>query len=144
MTGGHGAVPSPASSGGHEDDHSQRLYVSQYLYQALIIANDRLDHWLSANASMAVGSLTGPQLDTNVFQPLPNPSFDPSIMMNPAPAPSPFTQQWDMSMTPAVQMDWTQPVQGQFGGEMLMPGIPVEGGENSDEYWNALIDGESI
>lgn len=27
MTGGHGAVPSPASSGGHEDDHSQRLYV---------------------------------------------------------------------------------------------------------------------
>ena len=25
---GHGAVPSPASSGGHEDDHSQRLYVS--------------------------------------------------------------------------------------------------------------------
>lgn len=25
--GAHGAVPSPASSGGHEDDHSQRLYV---------------------------------------------------------------------------------------------------------------------
>lgn len=25
--GAHGAIPSPASSGGHEDDHSQRLYV---------------------------------------------------------------------------------------------------------------------
>jgi hypothetical protein len=108
-------------------------------------ANIRLDHWLSANASMAVGSLTGPQIDTNAFQPLPNPSFDPNIMMNPAPALSPFpqTQQWDMGMTPGaqMQMDWSQPVQ--FGGEVVLP-TGLEGGqENSDEYWNALIDGES-
>lgn len=27
LGGAQGAVPSPASSGGHEDDHSQRLYV---------------------------------------------------------------------------------------------------------------------
>lgn len=95
---------------------------------------------------MAVGSLTGPQLDTNAFQPLPNPSFDPNVMMNPAPAPSPFTQQWDMGLTPTVQMDWSQPIQGQFGtvgGDKVLPGVVEGGQENSDEYWNALIDGKS-
>jgi len=61
-------------------------------------------------------------------------------MMNPAPAPSPFNpQQWDIPM----QMDWNQPIQGQFGTDTVFPGVPVEGGENSDEYWNALIDGMS-
>lgn len=91
---------------------------------------------------MAVGSLTGPQLDANPFQPLPNPSFDPNVMMNPAPALSPFpqSQQWDMGTT-SMQMDWSQPVQFN-GGEMIM--VPEGGGENSDEYWNALIDGESL
>lgn len=42
-----------------------------------------------------------------------------------------------------MQMDWNQPIQGQFGTDTVFPGVPVEGGENSDEYWNALIDGKS-
>jgi hypothetical protein len=108
------------------------------------MTDDRLDHWLSANASMAVGSLTGPQLDTAPFQPLPN-AFDPNVMMNPTTAPSPFsTQQWDMG---SMQVDWNQPAPVQFGNgsDMVFPGVPIEGGqENSDEYWNALIDGEFI
>jgi len=104
------------------------------------MANNRLDHWLSANASMAVGSLTGPQLDTAPFQPLPN-TFDPNVMMNPTTAPSPFsTQQWDMG---SMQVDWNAPPPVQFGGDVVFP--VIEGGqENSDEYWNALIDGKSI
>jgi hypothetical protein len=91
---------------------------------------------------MAVGSLTGPQLDTTPFQPLPN-TFDPNVMMNPITAPSPFsTQQWDMG---SMQVDWNAPPPVQFGntGDMVFP--VIEGGqENSDEYWNALIDGESF
>jgi hypothetical protein len=155
---GHGAVPSPASSGGLEDDHSQRLcvlfFISLMLHSLLCsplcfplggwlryMADNRLDHWLSANASMAVGSLTGPQLDTTPFQPLPN-TFDPNVMMNPTTAPSPFsTQQWDMG---SMQVDWNAPPPVQFGntGDVVFP--VIEGGqENSDEYWNALIDGES-
>jgi len=157
MVGGHGAIVSPASSGGQEDDHSQRLYVKVTLC-ILDLAYIRLDHWLSANASMAVGSLTGPALDTNAFTPLANPNqFDQTTLMNPT-LTSPFpNQQWDMNtnmnmnMTPGVNlnmgMDWSQPntqIQGQFGtvGDIL-PGVPEVGQENSDEYWNALIDGES-
>jgi len=104
------------------------------------MADDRLDHWLSANASMAVGSLTGPQLDTAPFQPLPN-TFDPNVMMNPTTAPSPFsTQQWDMG---SMQVDWNAPPPVQFNGDVVFPGVIEGGQENSDEYWNALIDGES-
>ncbi|WVQ94574.1 hypothetical protein IAU59_001654 [Kwoniella sp. CBS 9459] len=40
----HGGITqSPASTGSHEDDHSQKL----------------LDHWFTANTSMAVGSMSG-------------------------------------------------------------------------------------
>jgi len=91
---------------------------------------------------MAVGSLTGPQLDTTPFQPLPN-TFDPNVMMNPASAPSPFSApQWDMG---SMQVDWNQPPPVQFGGtgDVVFPGVIEGGQENSDEYWNALIDGKS-
>jgi hypothetical protein len=132
------------------------------------IADTRLDHWLSANASMAVGSLTGPALDSTAFQPMPNPnSFDPNVMINPNPtlsSPYPTTGQgWDLNMTPSVNMDWSQPqtlnqMQGQgqvqfgtlgadnglaFGATGVMVAEGGGGGENSDEYWNALIDGMS-
>lgn len=165
LVGGHGAIVSPASSGGQEDDHSQRLYVTQAQLGLLYVsvADPRLDHWLSANASMAVGSLTGPALDTNAFTPLPNPIQFDQTLMNPtltSPFPNQQQQQWDMNtnvnmnMTPGVNlsMDWSQPntntnmqIQGQFGtvGDGL-PGLPEAGQENSDEYWNALIDGESM
>jgi hypothetical protein len=119
------------------------------------IAYIRLDHWLSANASMAVGSLTGPALDTNAFTPLPNPiQFDQTLMNPTLTSPFPNQQQWDMNtnmnmnMTPGVNlnMDWSQPntnTQVQTVGDVF-PGIPEGGQENSDEYWNALIDGESM
>ena len=43
-----------------------------------------------------------------------------------------------------MQVDWNAPPPVQFGntGDVVFP--VIEGGqENSDEYWNALIDGES-
>jgi hypothetical protein len=123
----------------------------------------RLDHWLSANASMAVGSLTGPALDTNAFLPMPNPQQFDQMMPNPtlsSPYPSGTNpnQTWDMgtSMSMGMGMDWSQPtpqpstqVQGQFSMDGMMVGTPMGmdngvGQENSDEYWNALIDGKSF
>ena len=128
---------------------------------------------------MAVGSLTGPQLDQSGFMnvvPTNTDSFDPSTMLSTNPTLSssfPASQQtWDAGMTPGMtgNIDWSQPqqaptptpqtLQSQFmnmGGEMLGLGSGTGGigaavgmsdngvgQENSDEYWNALIDGQSI
>lgn len=126
---------------------------------------------------MAVGSLTGPQLDQSGFMNVvPNTiaehQFDPDTMLsNPTLSTSfPASQGWDagMGLTPGMSgnMDWSQPsqqpaatptpqtLQSQFmsmgNGETLSGtgmgmcmGDGGVGAENSDEYWNALIDGMS-
>lgn len=128
---------------------------------------------------MAVGSLTGPQLDQSGFMNVvPNnvnintDTFDPSTMLNANPTLSssfPASQQtWDAGMTPGMtgNVDWSQPqqaptpqtLQSQFmamgndptlglGGNGAGAGMGMAdsggGQENSDEYWNALIDGQS-
>lgn len=100
-----------------------------------------------------------------------NQSFDPSSLMNTNPtlsSPFPTAQQsWDVAMTPGMSgnIDWSQPAEvsmpqtllSQYsnmgadtagngvGGGNVPGGMVAEGTgqENSDEYWNALIDGKS-
>ena len=131
----------------------------------------RLDHWLNTNTSMAVGSMPGiaPPLDVTGlgYMPLatmPGPPLNPVPFQGLFPATpagmgmiNPNTWTEDMSNatmpngppTTSTMTDFG-PVQG-FGAapgldgmQMGAMGVPlVEGtGENSDEYWNALIDGE--
>lgn len=115
---------------------------------------------------MAVGSLSGPNIDSSSFMPVmpnTNATFDPSSMVNPNPTlSSPFptnAQSWDVAMTPSnmgMGIDWSQTpqtLQSQFAATGGDTGLALgsgsgamigEGGgqENSDEYWNALIDGK--
>lgn len=137
----------------------------------------RLDHWLSANASFAVGSINGttPAFDPTgaSYLPLSMTSFDPSFstannqpnmglnQTMPTFAGTPWS---DMTSAPIPTVpantgggEWGMPasnaptpIQGSFGTSGLDGGglgtgmIGVAEGvgqENSDEYWNALIDG---
>jgi hypothetical protein len=141
---------SPASTGSHEDDHSQRL----------------LDHWLNANHSLAVGSINGqaPPLDPAGLGYLPMPPLPQGLSEqfsfgNFTPAPVPGMQPWSDPSLP--QMHSGVPVPNPapdtfgFGGPQQFGSTGLEGalsgtgvvapsveGENSDDYWNALIDGE--
>lgn len=109
--------------------------------------------------------MSGPTLDTTTFMAAANQPFDPNTIPNLNADPtlsSPFptqnnTQQWDMGMTPSVpgNMDWSQmpqTLQSQFAAGNGDTGLALGSGtgavvaegagqENSDEYWNALIDG---
>ncbi|WWC68905.1 uncharacterized protein I206_102841 [Kwoniella pini CBS 10737] len=156
----HGGITqSPASTGSHEDDHSQKL----------------LDHWINANTSMAVGSVNGvvPALDSSGMSYLPMPSMStptappggfnnmslgpgPGLAATPGSLPG-YSNQF-MEETPGSTTGLIGPP-GEFGypnqfgfmggvGDIAMGNIPLAGGvplepgtENSDEYWNTLIDG---
>lgn len=96
--------------------------------------------------------------------PNPNQTFDPQAMINANPNPTlsspfPVTQHWDTAMTPGMTgMDWSQTpqtLQSQFATTSGDTGLALGSGagaivsenagqENSDEYWNALIDGEYL
>ncbi|WVQ83484.1 hypothetical protein IAT38_005625 [Cryptococcus sp. DSM 104549] len=162
----HGGITqSPASTGSHEDDHSQKL----------------LDHWINANTSLAVGgSINGtlPSLDSNGLGYLPIPGMStpgapvpgPGGSINPmampggpnAPGLTPgSTMGYPGSAGPGYMDETSSNFMGhtpdggfaypnQFGllavesggqGGSRMPGEMGLGAENSDEYWNALIDG---
>jgi hypothetical protein len=151
---------SPASSGGHEDDHSQRL----------------LDHWLSANSTMAVGGgpasipldhalgyLPGMPLPLNAtpggpggpgagsmtpgaFPTTPagfvntpvlggfmwgeDPLAGPSLPHNPGPG-SVGSVGETFPVAPSSGLD----------GTVLGVGALGDGDGTGDEYWNTLIDG---
>ncbi|WWC59894.1 uncharacterized protein I303_102456 [Kwoniella dejecticola CBS 10117] len=157
----HGGITqSPASTGSHEDDHSQKL----------------LDHWINANTSMAVGSVNGvvPALDPTGgmgYLPIPsmstptappgginNMSLGPGPGLAPTPGSLPGYSNQFLEETPTSTTGFIGPP-GEFGypnqfgfmggvgdiamGTTPLPGsLPIEPGtENSDEYWNTLIDG---
>lgn len=162
--GASGMMQSPASSGGHEEDHSQRL----------------LDHWLSANSNLAVGAMpTGPIMDPTMgggagYMPMPMGPLSvtpmPSTPGFGAPTPGPMSApagaggsglgssfMWGasgddtlgaaahhnsvgdttFSFPPSAGLDGTVLGVGSVG----MGGGADGSGENSDEYWNTLIDG---
>ncbi|KAK8861265.1 hypothetical protein IAR55_002084 [Kwoniella newhampshirensis] len=166
----HGGITqSPASTGSHEDDHSQKL----------------LDHWINANTSLAVGaSINGqmPTLESTAMGYLPSamPSQSginpmglpggPAIASSSAGGITPVSVQGygfmggdgDPSFVgPSPSAEFTlypggtggpfgmMPIDnGGAGGNMMSLGMGMGGGitlepgtENSDEYWNALIDG---
>ncbi|OCF78216.1 hypothetical protein I204_00153 [Kwoniella mangroviensis CBS 8886] len=160
----HGGITqSPASTGSHEDDHSQKL----------------LDHWINANTSMAVGSINGavpaidpiggmgylpiPSMSTPSAAPggLNNMSLGPGPGLAPTPGSMPSFSNQFAEDTPSSTVGFIGPP-GEFGypnqfglmggvGDVVMGntplpgGIPIEpGAENSDEYWNTLIDGEYL
>ncbi|OWZ26228.1 hypothetical protein C361_07060 [Cryptococcus neoformans Tu259-1] len=148
----HGGInQSPASTGSHEDDHSQKL----------------LDHWINANTSLAVGgSSTGgalPVLDTSGIGYLPLPTMSgamtpmglpggPGFTSNPAFAgyggQAIMEDDGNNFMGHHSTSEFTYP--NQFG-MLAVEGTGVDVGngrtghdsgvENSDEYWNTLIDG---
>lgn len=143
---------SPASSQ-HEEDHSQRL----------------LDQWLSANASLAGGGIGGPALAVEPpsgggmgyllgglgsMAPVPA-SFGPgtpgSFSASATPVqplggfvwPHPHSAEETLANAPSVDSSFAFPLGGGGGATGLdgnVMGIGAEG-ENSDEYWNTLIDG---
>lgn len=148
----HGGInQSPASTGSHEDDHSQKL----------------LDHWINANTSLAVGGSSSggplPVLDTSGMGYLPLPTMSGAMTpiglpggpaLTPNPAFAGYGGQAIMEeggnnfMGHHLTGEFTYP--NQFG--MLAVegnGVGVGNGragldsgvENSDEYWNTLIDG---
>ncbi|KAL0242193.1 hypothetical protein I308_105822 [Cryptococcus tetragattii IND107] len=148
----HGGInQSPASSCSHEDDHSQKL----------------LDHWINANTSLAVGGPSSggplPVLDASGMGYLPLPAM--SGAMTPMGLPGGPS----LTPNPAFAGYGGQPIMEESGnnfmghhstGEFTYPNqfgmLAVEGTgagvgsgragldsgvENSDEYWNTLIDG---
>ncbi|BEJ11219.1 hypothetical protein CspHIS471_0106410 [Cutaneotrichosporon sp. HIS471] len=126
------AIQSPSA---HEEDHSQRL----------------LDQWLSANASLAGGGIGGPALaveppGVNYLMAglggmaLVPASFPATPNLN-APTPVPMGGfVWPhadetLASAPSVESSFAFPPAGLDGTALGDPG------ENSDEYWNTLIDG---
>ncbi|WVN87249.1 uncharacterized protein L203_102426 [Cryptococcus depauperatus CBS 7841] len=145
----HGGITqSPASTGSHEDDHSQKL----------------LDHWINANTSLAVG---GPfscvplsSVGTTGMSYLPlltmsNPvspmgiSGEPRLTPNPSASgcSSRYMEEGGLNFMGHSAVDYSYPnhfslpaIEGINPG--AGPGRNVElRTDNSDEYWNALIDG---
>lgn len=146
------AIQSPASS--HEDDHSQRL----------------LDQWLSANASLAGGGIGGPALAVETpggaggqmgwlgglggmgvpatFGPG-GPATPGSFSASATPVQQLGGFVWAQGPedtlvqgAPSVDSSFAFPLAG--GGTGLdgtVVGVSGGEGENSDEYWNTLIDG---
>ncbi|KLT39360.1 hypothetical protein CC85DRAFT_265546 [Cutaneotrichosporon oleaginosum] len=140
-------IQSPASSG-HEEDHSQRL----------------LDQWLSANASLAGGGIGGPALA--VEPPSSGVGYLMAGLGGMAPVPASFgpgpgtpgsfsasqtpvqlggfvwPQHGDDALNaPSVDSSFAFPVPA-TGLDGTVLGVGGEAGvENSDEYWNTLIDG---
>lgn len=141
-------MQSPASSG-HEEDHSQRL----------------LDQWLSANASLAGGGIGGPALA--VEPPSSGVGYFMAGLGGMAPVPASFGPgtpgSFSASQTPvqplggfvwphgggddtlanapSVDSSFAFPVPA-AGLDGTVLGVAGEAGvENSDEYWNTLIDG---
>ncbi|KIR40039.1 hypothetical protein I307_04861 [Cryptococcus deuterogattii 99/473] len=148
----HGGInQSPASTCSHEDDHSQKL----------------LDHWINANTSLAVGGPSSggplPVLDASGMGYLPLPA------MSGAMTPMGLPGGPGLTPNPAFAGYGGQPIMEESGnnfmghhstGEFTYPNqfgmLAVEGTvagigngragldsgvENSDEYWNTLIDG---
>ncbi|EIW69211.1 hypothetical protein TREMEDRAFT_31258 [Tremella mesenterica DSM 1558] len=135
--GPHPISQSPSSSTGPEDDHSQRL----------------LDHWLHNNSALPISMANPPMgFETGGYMPMPalalgmgmtslsggyqDTSFGYSGwtgMGTPGPTNmgTPITQQMDYAYS------------GRMEGTPVMDGnMPLGEEGNSDEYWNALIDGE--
>lgn len=169
-----GVHQSPASSIGQEDDHSQRLSV----HPPSLMLMSRLDHWLSNNTSLSMGSMNGfaPPLESMNFGFTPGPSMpNPGPSLNPVPftggfpatpagmAMNPNSWNDDMTSVPnggptSVNTDFNTMQglnsigSGMDGMSMGMStgsmgnvtNISGTEGENSDEYWNALIDGTYI
>ncbi|ODN87089.1 hypothetical protein L198_07091 [Cryptococcus wingfieldii CBS 7118] len=150
----HGGInQSPASTGSHEDDHSQKL----------------LDHWINANTSMAVGgsSFNGgpiPTLDNSGMGYLPMSAMSGgmtplSLSNGPGLTPNPALSAYGGGPFSSFMEEGGGNFMGHTSGEYSYPDqfglLAVEGGsgqpsgrhstepgaENSDEYWNALIDG---
>ena len=135
-----GLIQSPASSlGGHEDDHSQRL----------------LDHWLLTNSALPASSMTPLGFENGGYLPMPSVPMgmgigslpmQPSTPLGGAPAyPDPGMAFGGWAGTPMSQPDYTQGYQMALDSQLaptLPLGVSGDGLEgNSDEYWNALIDG---
>ncbi|CAD6584262.1 MAG: hypothetical protein TREMPRED_003783, partial [Tremellales sp. Tagirdzhanova-0007] len=133
-----GIGQSPESSGGHENDQSQRL----------------LDHWLNANTSLAIGSVNGIAPSdisgpSYLPQSTPIPNFGawqiPTTV--PVPSPLPFAVTGWSEHQDLLLRDQSAGADGSesrmhmtdLGGE-----VAADFGESNDEYWNALIDGESL
>lgn len=126
-------MQSPASSHGPEEDHSQRL----------------LDNWLSTNAS-----LTGPVIGGEVYMGMGMPMLAPAFPTTPA-ATFPGTPMhsnmfvWGQGQTPAAGEETlaNAPSAGPEPFPFAHASTSLDGTvlgvneENSDEYWNTLIDG---
>lgn len=132
-------MQSPASSHGPEEDHSQRL----------------LDNWLSTNAGLTsgVGLPSGGDMYMNMRMPMLTPGFPgtPSATFPGTPMAQSNNNMFVWGQTPAAgeetlaNMPSTGPEQFPFShantsldGTVLGLGVNEE---NSDEYWNTLIDG---
>ncbi|GMK54408.1 hypothetical protein CspeluHIS016_0109940 [Cutaneotrichosporon spelunceum] len=126
------------SPSGHEEDHSQRL----------------LDQWLSANASLAGGGIGGPALAVEpqtlgvghlmtglggmALVPASFPDTPNLSAQTPMPLGGFGWPQADEMLTsaPSVESSFAFPPSGIDGTVLGEAGV-----ENSDEYWNTLIDG---
>ncbi|KAK4688108.1 hypothetical protein P7C73_g1993, partial [Tremellales sp. Uapishka_1] len=118
-----GAMQSPTSSG-HEDDHSQRL----------------LDHWLNSNSALTIGS-TRAASSTDAY--IPNLPAGPNSFggfSQPQQTGFAMAQGWlddGQFQVPPQSQEFTYPISVD-NVDQLGQG---QGQENSDEYWNTLIDG---
>ena len=131
----------------------------------------RFDHWINANAALSFGSLNdavplfddssmgalAPSSLGNAPMPTSYQQGDLNALFNTTPASvtngfpqsfwptgPPFAQ--NSGPTTSMMMPTPMPMDAQAGfdhsGSNAAFGVP-QTGENSDEYWNALIDGES-